>query len=169
MPKHKIDGTHMAVTTPSARCPVNQRNADNPNDMETASKIKRSDFWNIEFSSWVIKMGDIKVSYSIEPSAARRQPMIAKRAIEWTVDSPTIKFSGNWMNPPTMAITIIAVPISRAIPRTKSVRLARRIRARFIALAMNTRWDKSFWVPSVWVSRLKLLYWLIPCFITPLI
>ena len=40
------------------------------------------------------------------------------------------------MNPPIMAITIMAVPISRAIPRTKSVRLVRRIRARFIALAM---------------------------------
>ena len=148
-----MDGTHRAVKTPSSRCPVNQRNADNANEIETASNIKKSDFWNIGFSYWVIEMGDKKTLYSIDPSAANRQPTIAKRAIECTVDSPAIKFSGNWINPPSTAIAMIAVPISRAMPRTKSKRLTRWIRVRFISFTIKIQREESVWTPAASTSR----------------
>ena len=94
----------------------------------------------------MIKIGNKKVSYSIEPSAASKQPMIAKRAIECTVDSPAIKFSGNCMNPPTTAIEIITVPISRVMPKTKSVRLMRCIKTRFILPTINIRLAAFVWL-----------------------
>ena len=151
-----MDGTHRAVKRPSSCWPVNQRNPDNANEMATANKIKISDFWNIELSSYMIKMGNEKVPHSIEPSAASKQPMIAKRAIECTVDSPANKFSGNWMNPPTTAIEMITVPISKAIPKTKSVRLMRCIKIRFILPIMSTRWAAFVWMLAAWAS---LFYW----------